>query len=118
MYGIRAPAVISAGIFALIILAVIVGNGLISAGIVKNPSAFQTPAKIVFFTLFVAFGFSLVPVMVKLVLSVQVLVGNANVGFIRAAIDHAAWIVAVLWILMALGLATALPAAIRQGFFR
>jgi hypothetical protein len=99
------------------VLAIVLGDALIESGAVKNPGAFETPAKILFFTLFVAFGFSLIPLMVKLVLGFQVLVGNGNLRPVRAAIDHSAWIVGVLWALMALGLATGLPAAIRQGFF-
>ena len=87
------------------------------AGVVQNPDAFQTPAKIVFFSLFVAFGFSLVPLMVRLVLGFQVLVGNANLPPVKAAVDRSNWIVGTIWALMGLGLATGLPAAVRQGFF-
>ena len=117
MEAIRTPALIAGGIFATMIAAIVAGDAVIAAGIVKNPDAFQTPAKIVFFTLFVAFGFSLIPLMVKLVLGFQVLVGNGNIAPVRAAITHSAWIVGVLWALMATGLAVALPAAIREGFF-
>ncbi|MGC1381600.1 MAG: hypothetical protein WA814_11335, partial [Candidatus Baltobacteraceae bacterium] len=99
------------------VLAIVAGDVVIAAGVVKNPDAFQTPAKIVFFTLFVAFGFSLIPLMVKLVLGFQVLIGNDKLPPVRAAIDRSAWIVGALWALMATGLAVALPAAIRAGFF-
>ncbi|MGA8574206.1 MAG: hypothetical protein WB609_00770 [Candidatus Cybelea sp.] len=117
MEGVRTPALIAAGIFATMLLAIFAGDVVIAAGVVKNPSAFQTPAKIVFFTLFVAFGFSLVPLMVKLVLGFQVIIGNGNLAPVKAAISHSALIVGVLWALMAAGLAVGLPAAIRQGFF-
>jgi hypothetical protein len=117
MYAIRTPALIAGAILVVMVLAITAGNALIASGLVKNQYAFETPAKIVFFTLFVLFGFSLIPLMVRLVLGFQVLIGNANVRPIRAAIDHANWIVAILWALMAAGLAAALPAAIAQGFF-
>lgn len=117
MTGLRIPAIVSGGLFALIVLLAFVGNGLQSAGIVKNPAALETPVKIVFFTLFVLFGFSLIPLMVRIVLGTQAAIGNAGVGPIKAAIAHSNWIVAVIWALMAAGIAVALPAAIRAGFF-
>jgi hypothetical protein len=117
MEGVRTPALVAGGIFATMLLAIFAGDAVIAAGVVKNPSAFQTPVKIVFFTLFVAFGFSLVPLMVKLVLGFQVIIGNGSLAPVRAAISYSALIVGVLWALMAAGLVIGLPAAIRQGFF-
>ncbi len=67
---------ISAGLFGAILLAVIVGDAIVASGAVKNPTAFETPAKIVFFALFVAFGFSLIPLMVALVFGGLDLVGK------------------------------------------
>jgi hypothetical protein len=117
MYGLRVPALIAGGSLGALVLAIVVGNAIIGAGLVRNPNAFQTPAKIVFFTLFVLFGFSLIPLMVRIVLGAQVAFGNANVAPVRAAIDHSYWIVGCIWALMAAGLVVALPAAIRDGFF-
>lgn len=117
MPSIRALALVSGGLFAAIILAALVGNALQDAGIVKDPAALEGPAKITFFALFVAFGFSVIPLMVRLVLGAQILLGNANVPPIRALIAHPGCIVLPLWTLIALGLAVGLPAAIRQGFF-
>ncbi len=117
MGGVRIPALVAGAIFAALLLAVFAGNALIASGAVKNPGAFETPAKIVFFTLFVAFGFSLVPVMVKLVVGFQVAIGNRSLAPVRAAVDYSWWIVAAFWALMAAGLAVGLPAAIRDGFF-
>ncbi len=117
MNGVRTPALVAGGILALLILAVMIGDAIEAAGVVKDPSALQTPAKIVFFALFVAFGFSLIPLMVRLVLGFQVLIGNKNVAPVRIAVARSNWIVGIIWALMAAGLATALPAAIGQGFF-
>ena len=109
---------ISGGLFGVILLAVIVGDAIIASGAVANPTAFETPAKIVFFTLFVAFGFSLIPLMVALVLGGLDLIGTGlKVQPFQPLISRPGWIVWPIWALMALGLAVALPTAIRAGFF-
>jgi hypothetical protein len=117
MSGIRTWALISGGIFGLMLVAIFAGGLLQSSGLVKNPAALETPAKIFFFTLFVLFGFSIIPLMVYIVLGVQVMIGHGNVGPVKAALDHAWWIIGALWLLIAAGLVVALPAAIRDGFF-
>jgi len=109
---------ISGGLFGAILLAVIVGDAIIASGAVANPTAFETPAKIVFFTLFVAFGFSLVPLMVAIVLGGLDLIGKGlKAQPFQPLISRPGWIVWPIWALMALGLTVALPAAIRAGFF-
>jgi len=85
---------------------------------VVNPTAFETPAKIVFFTLFVAFGFSLIPLMVAVVLGGLDLIGKGlKMQPFQPLISRPGWIVWPIWALMALGLAVGLPTAIRAGFF-
>jgi hypothetical protein len=109
---------ISGGIFGAILVAVIVGDAIIASGTVSNPTNFETPAKIAFFTLFVAFGFSLVPLMVALVLGGLDLIGKGlKVQPFQPLISRPGWIVWPIWALMAVGLTVALPAAIRAGFF-
>jgi hypothetical protein len=109
---------ISGGIFGAILVAVIAGDAIIASGTVANPKAFETPAKIVFFTLFVAFGFSLIPLMVAIVLGGLDLIGKGlNAQPFQPLISRPGCIVWPIWALMALGLAVALPAAIRAGFF-
>lgn len=109
---------ISGGLFVAILLAVIVGDALIASGVVRSPAALETPAKIVFFTLFVAFGFSLIPLMVALVLGGLDQIGKGlNVQPFKPLIARPGWIIWPIWVLMALGLAVALPAAIQAGFF-
>lgn len=111
-------AIVSGGIFAIMMLAIAAGDVLIESGVVKNPLQYQTPAKIIFFTLFVAFGFSLIPLMVRLVLAGLEAIGRGvNAQPFAPLIARPGWIVWPLWLLMAAGLAVALPAAIRAGFF-
>jgi hypothetical protein len=109
---------ISGGLFGAMLLAVFVGDAIIASGAVADPTAFETPAKIVFFSLFVAFGFSLIPLMVALVLGGLDLMGKGlRVRPFQPLISRPGWILLPIWALMALGLAVALPAAIRAGFF-
>ncbi len=99
-------------------LAIVLGDALIASGAVKHPMQYQTPAKIFFFALFVALGFSLVPLMVKLVLAGLELIGKSlNVQPFAPLIARPGWIVWPIWLLMASGVAVALPAAIHAGFF-
>lgn len=118
MLSTRALALISGGIFAAMMLAIVLGDALIASGAVKNPMQYQTPAKIFFFALFVALGFSLIPLMVKLVLAGLELIGRSlNVQPFAPLIARPGWIVWPIWLLMASGVAVALPAAIHAGFF-
>ena len=111
-------AFISGGLFGAIVLAVIAGDAVITSGAVRNQAAFEAPAKIVFFTLFVAFGFSLIPLMVAVVLAGLDLIGKGlNVQPFQPLISRPGWIVWPIWVLMAAGLAVALPAAVHAGFF-
>ncbi|HEY6486455.1 MAG TPA: hypothetical protein VIX83_08735 [Candidatus Cybelea sp.] len=116
----RLPAlvIISGGIFALMMLAIVAGDVLIASGAVRDPLQYQTPAKIVFFSLFVAFGFSLIPLMVRAVLAGLEAIGKSlDVRAFAPLIARPGWIVWPIWLLMAGGMAVALPAAIKDGFF-
>ncbi|MGC2405852.1 MAG: hypothetical protein WA431_05535, partial [Candidatus Cybelea sp.] len=111
-------AIISGGIFGVMMLAIALGDALIGSGVVKDPLQYQMPAEIVFFTLFVAFGFSLIPLMVRVVLTGLEAIGRGvNAQPFAPLIARPGWIIWPLWLLMAAGLAVALPAAIRAGFF-
>jgi hypothetical protein len=115
MRGLVATAAISAGLVVLIAIMLIAGGALELAG-VKSLGVFRWPIAVTFFGLILAFAFSAIPLMLKLVLAVQVWLGNAGVPPIKAAIEHQRVIVAAIWALMALGCAVAIPAAILDGF--
>jgi hypothetical protein len=116
MLSLKSHAIITGSLFAAIVVMAIVGNVLHDSGYIADASASQFAAKIIFFTLFLAFGFSCIPLMVKLVLAGQAAIGNADVGIVRYVAAHETWIVIGLWLLIGLGLAIAIPAGIRDGF--
>src|SRR5882757_2452248 len=116
MYSIRTHALISAGLFGSMIVLAMLGNALIASGLIKDLGPFQTPVRILFFGLFLAFGFSMIPLMVKIVLGFQVSAGNQDAPVIGTMIRNENRIIWTFWIVMLLGLAIALPFAIQQGF--
>ena len=117
MLSVRAHAIISAVLLAAMIAFSAAGSALAASGIVRDPSPFRIPVLILFFALFIAFTFSLVPLMVKAVLGFQKAVGNQNVPPIKQAIASQTLIIWIIWGLMAAGMAVAIPAAIADGFF-
>jgi hypothetical protein len=117
MFSLKAHAIITGGLFAAIIVTAMAGGALHDSGYLPDSSAAQLTAKIVFFGLFLAFGFSCIPLMLKLVLAGQVAIGNADVGIVRAVAAHQTGIVIGFWLFLGLGLAIAIPAAILNGAF-
>jgi hypothetical protein len=117
MLSLKTHAVITGSLFAAIIIFAMVGNVLHDAGYLPDSSFAQIVARGLFFGLFIAFGFSCIPLMVKLVLAGQTAIGNADVAVVRKAAANERRIVFTLWLLIALGFAVALPAAIHDGFF-
>jgi hypothetical protein len=117
MFSLKTHAIITGGLFAAMIVMAMVGGALHDNGYIADSSNSQLAAKIIFFTLFLAFGFSAIPLMVKLVLAGQTAIGNADVGVVRHVAAHETRIVIMLWVLIGLGLAIAIPAAIHDGFF-
>jgi hypothetical protein len=117
MFSLRTHALISGGLLGFIILMAIVGNALQASATIKDPGALQTPARIVFFTAFLAFAFSLIPTMVKAFVAGQAAIGNAEKVPIRFIEAHQAGVIWGFWILWIAGIAVALPTMIHTGFF-
>lgn len=115
MRDLATNALLSGGLLGLVVVMLAVGNAMELAG-VKNLGVFTVPVAVVFFGTLLAFGFSAIPLMLKLVLSVQIWLGNENVPPIRAAIANERWIVISIWAVMALGCAVAIPAALWNTF--
>lgn len=117
MLSLQTHVIICASLFAAIIAIAMGGNALQAAGVIHDLGVFRLPFMILIFGLFLAFGFSAIPVMVKLVLGFQRKVGNENVPAVAAALRAENWIIYVIWGLLAAGLVVALPAAIQGGLF-
>lgn len=113
MLRLRTHAIITAGIFVAINVLAMIGNALEASGAVKASPAARLAAVIIFLALSIALAFSVVPLMVKVVLGFQARRGGTGLR----AIARERAIVFVMWGLMALGLAIAVPAAIVAGAF-
>jgi len=117
MLSLRAHAIICGALFAAILVLAAGGNALIASGLVKQPAAPNPLAMGLFFGLFMAFGFSAVPVMVKLVLRGHRALGTDGKPIIRDMVAAQNLIIWTIWGIMALGLVVAIPAAVRDGLF-
>jgi hypothetical protein len=117
MFSLKAHAIITGGLFAAIIAMAMIGGVLHDQGYLPDSSATQLAARIIFFGLFLAFAYSTIPLGLKLFLAGQTVVGNADVGIIRAVAAHQTGVVIGAWLFISLGLAIAIPAALRDGFF-
>jgi hypothetical protein len=117
MFSYRTHLKICFGLLAALIAVAAGGNLLAASGLVKDPEAIQQPGLILVFGLFLAFGFSMIPVMVMSVLGAHKRIGQGDQEPIRSAIAAEKIIIWTLWALLAAGLIVALPAAIQAGFF-
>jgi len=93
MLSLRAHAIICASLFAALIGIALLGNALQASGTIRDLGAYKLPFLILLFVLFVAFGFSAIPVMVKLVLGFQRTAGNENIPAVAGALAAEKWIV-------------------------
>ena len=116
MYSLRTHVWILLGLLAAVILLGIGGNILAAEGFQPMLDRVQLPLQILFFGLVLALVFAFIPVMVKLVIGVQVK-ANAELAVVRSLAAQQNKIIWGIWILLALGLAVAIPAAIQDGFF-
>ena len=112
MLGFRAHTWICAGLFAALIAIPIAGNVAAASGVAPPPKSVQLPFMIGYLILFLAAGMSAIPVMVMTVLRAQERQGRA-----AALVRRQNAIIWVLWALILLGTAVAVPAMIADGFF-
>ncbi len=114
----RTHVIICAALFVALIGIAIAGNVLQRMGVISPPTGSgRYVAMGLYFTLFLAFGLSAIPVIVKLVVGVQVQAGNSDVAAVAAAVRHQNTIIWALWGLILAGTAIAVPAAITGGMF-
>ena len=117
MLSYRAHLLICLGLLGALIAVAAGGNALAAAGVLTDPEAIRLPGLILVFGLFLAFGFSTVPVMVMSVFRQGRRDPNADPEAARSRAAAQKIVIWSLWALMAAGLVVALPAAIQAGFF-
>ena len=117
MFSLRAHAIFSGGLLALIIALAMLGNGLQASGLMRDPERLELPAKILFFGLFVVFAFSCIPLMLKLFAGGQRGIGNADLAPAFFLAQHATRITVGAWLFLGAGLTLAVPVAIDDGAF-
>ena len=113
----RTFAWICGGSFALLLIIGWGGNILQASGAIRDPGPLRIPILVLMFALVLGLAFSAIPLMVSAVLGFQRTIGNEDVPVIRSALSGRNIIVCILWGLMALGTAIAIPAAILNGAF-
>ncbi|HEX3943302.1 MAG TPA: hypothetical protein VHW69_04375 [Rhizomicrobium sp.] len=111
----RTFAWICGGSFALLLIIGWGGSLLEASGAVRDPGPLRLPILILMFGLVLTLAFSAIPLMVSAVLGFQQTIGNEDVLVVRTALTGRNIIIYVLWGLMALGMAIAIPAAILNG---
>ena len=113
----RTFAILCGGSFALMLIIGWGGSILQATGVIKNPGALQIPVIALMLTLVVVFAVTAIPLMVSAVFGFQRAIGNENVPVVRSVLGTRNIVIYVIWGLMALGSAIAIPAAIMNGAF-
>jgi hypothetical protein len=85
MFGIRTHLIVSGALFAAMIALAGVGTALQRAGMPPPVGAWRSAYLACWFALFLVFGLSMIPVMVKLVVLGQQRLGNGDVPIVAAA---------------------------------
>jgi hypothetical protein len=105
----------------LIILSAVIGNMLESSGIITREglgSRGISVMKVIQFVLFGLLCFSIVPLVVRAFVVLQLKIGNAEFFLVRWIQAHEQAVVYGFWGMMVVGLCLSLPAAIKEGFFK
>ena len=124
-----ADSFMSTRFYAVVLLSCL-GIFILSAvvnGILESSETFDLNAvdpkinmamNIFYFVLFLGIGFSIVPLMVKLFIFMQVKIGNGEFFLVKFIREHEQGFVYSVWGIFIVGLMIALPSAIREGFFK
>jgi hypothetical protein len=100
--------------FGLIVLSAVIGNVLESMGVLTRESIGRRGTFIVllfYFALFCILAFSLVPVLLKTFILMQIRIGNGELGLIRWVRGHEQAVVYGVWVLFGAGLLIAFTLA-------
>jgi len=133
--NIKICLIILASAFGLLIVGAIIGNILepkqrahssqLCCGELQSGGTLEklgangiTAIKLTYFVLFCVIGFSLVPLLIKYFISGQIKIGNEEFFLIKWIQAHEKGVIYGFWSLFLIGLCIALPAAIKDGFFK
>ena len=107
--------------FGIFILCAIV-NGVLTSkfniNIEKLGPSWGSAFKVFAFALFLLICFSIVPLAFRFFITMQLKIGNGEFAPIKWLAEHERQMVYGGWALIILGFAIALPAAIKDGFFK
>lgn len=117
MLSTKAYALVFVVALGALLLFCAMGAVLQRTAAVRDTAALETPVKIFVFAVFLAMGFSVMPLMLHLFLAGQRRLGNAGHPLVRLLGDHQTLVVVGFWSVGLVGLAVAMPVAIRDGFF-
>lgn len=101
----------------LMIIGSIISNILISKGFISNPLV-EKMVFIFFCLLFLALAFAVVPIFIWAFITAQTKIGNGNIPIIRWLKKNEIKTVYFLWGFFLVGMIIALPAAIKDWFFK
>lgn len=97
-------------------------NGIGASSEAFNMSAINpkitTAINVCYLILFLAIGFSVIPLALKLFISLQIKIGNGELVFIKFLQNHEQGVIYCAWGICLLGLMISLPSAIKDGFFK
>jgi len=113
--------IILASAFGLIIVGAIVGGIMESQGTLTKETIGPkgiTAIQLIYFTLFCIMGFALVPIVIRYFIVMQIKIGNEELFLIQWLQTHEHAVVYGFWSLFVIGLCIAVPAAIKDGFFK
>ncbi len=111
--------IILASAFGLLIVGAIIGNLLESNGILEAlGSKGITAIKLTYFVLFIVIGFTIVPIALRYFIIIQIKIGNGEFFLIKWIQIHERAVIYGSWGLFVIGLCIAVPAAIKDCFFK
>jgi len=117
--NIKICLIIIASVFGLMVAGAIIVNILESNGTLgKLGSGGITAIKLTYFALFCVMCFSLLPLFIRYFISAQIKIGNGEYFLIKWIQAHEQTVVYGFWSLFIVGLVIAVPAAIKDGFFK
>ena len=109
--------IIAVSSFGMMIVGSIISNILVSKGYISNPQV-EKLIFIFFCILFLALAFAVVPIFIRVFVTMQTKIGNGNLPIIQWIKKNEIKLIYFLWGFFLLGLIIALPAIIKDWFLK